>query len=137
MNDHKKLLPCAHCGSEDVFLRRCEATNMQGEPCHAWYVMCRECGIQTEAYEEETYDSDDIVSAAHNAIDDAIACAVGVWNKRANGAVYISPTVNSLDLSAMGNDELVSLAKRITDTLTNKADDALAEIKKLMEEDEE
>lgn len=89
INDKITLLPCAHCGSNDVHLCRCIVPD--GFP--AWYIVCNDCEIQTATYPEDTdFDEDD---KAIMAINDAITCAVEIWNNRADCAKCEQPSAGN------------------------------------------
>ena len=72
-----KLLPCAHCGSNDVrFIR---TINEQRVP--AWHAMCYDCGMRTIDYTEDCRDNsslDDVTMATNEAIE----CCANTWNTR-------------------------------------------------------
>ena len=68
------LLPCKHCGCDEVRLMR--GLSDKGI---IWYVECRDCGIRTNDYEEDVIAGEcDEVSAG---MKDAIDCAVASWNR--------------------------------------------------------
>lgn len=139
----KTLLPCAHCGSDNVHLIREVCT----DGSIAWRIMCRDCGISTCGYPETGYDkrgelekpsTPTDVNDVLVRMDDAIDTATTIWNSRANSSTKPSATCPSanLDLKGKSNDELVSIVKECQDILATKACHLLEEIKRVMEEDE-
>ena len=125
-----KLLPCAHCGSDDVHLVREVRDNVV-----SWRVMCRTCGMSTEAYPEKDYD-EDVAYVEHDKVvelmDASTDCAVTVWNTRAESCAKSSAC---LDLEDKSNDELVAIAKECQDVLGRKAMRLLERIRETIEED--
>ena len=68
------LKPCAHCGSNSVYLYR----SVSDDIIH-WRVECYDCGMRTEDYTEEIgVCSNGIVESMAS----AISCAVETWNAR-------------------------------------------------------
>lgn len=133
-----KLLPCLHCGSKDVTLRRNISANDNGDMTVYWWVECCDCGIRTSAYEE---DCGSMISpdTVFDAINDAVSCSVDTWNHRVDNANThdkygrfnrFAHDAHDIDLDTLSPDELSSLGKRITDTLVDKACTILNEIDK-------
>ena len=123
-----KLLPCAHCGSNDVHLVR-EVVN----DVILWRIACRDCGMSTARYPEMKKAHADSWVEHDEAIElmnASIECATTVWNTRAENC----PSA-SLDLEEKSNDELVAIAKECQDVLGRKALRLLERMKEIIEED--
>ena len=127
-----KLLPCAHCGSTDVRLfRRIENNTVY------WNVQCVDCGIMTESYPEDCIEQVDEQSAISKAMDEAIECAVYSWNKRVqidNVSKFYDDKLSWIcnSIENMSNDDIVTVSKKATDILVNKANKLIDEISKAM-----
>lgn len=121
-----KLLPCAHCGDDDVMLLRTIHDNTI-----FWHVECRNCGMKTTEYPESLPTVNDTVDHIIGFMDDTIDTAVGVWNTRSTCA---SPSAG-IELEGKSNDELVAIAKECQDVLGRKAMKLLERMKEIMEED--
>jgi len=120
-----KLLPCAHCGDDDVMLLRTIHDNTV-----FWHVECRNCGMKTTEYPESLTINPDTVGNVIGFMDETIDTAVGVWNTR----VESCPSAG-IELEGKSNDELVAIAKECQDVLGRKAMKLLERMKEIMEED--
>lgn len=119
-NMNPKLLPCAHCGSTDIHLRR-DVIVDDGNLSVVWWAECYDCGIRTSPYSEDC-NSNDSLDDVMTATDDAITCVAETWNKRTSSVAHANKVQpNDVDLDKMEPSELSSLGKRITDALVNKA----------------
>lgn len=132
-----KLLPCAHCGSDDVRLMREVCT----DGSITWSVSCHDCGVSTCGYPETGYDEKGKLEESYTPVsyadvltrmEDAVDTAVTVWNSRADSCTKSSAC---LDLEDKSNDELVAIAKECQDVLGRKALRLLERIKETIEED--
>ena len=100
--ENPKLLPCAHCGSDDIALKR-----TVNDETPFWHAVCTNCGIQTLKYEECVgFGSLDEVN---NAMKDAIECACNAWNTR-NGIVEDQTNDNS-------DNTMADISKQINDLI--------------------
>ena len=70
------LLPCAHCGDDDVHLIRTVHDNVV-----YWHVECYGCGMRTNDMPESMTYNYDYHNCCHD-ITDTIDCAVDIWNRR-------------------------------------------------------
>lgn len=95
----RKLLPCAHCGDDNVTIVR----SIHGNEVF-WRCECVSCGMRTADYADTRFDNrgstdayiDDI---AVNTMKDAIDCCVYVWNRRASAGTVSKPDADESDES--------------------------------------
>ena len=70
-----KLKPCAHCGSNNIELRR------TFDGLILWHVECMDCGVRTMDYPERVNCDFD---QATNEMNEAVSCSINAWNTRAD-----------------------------------------------------
>ena len=72
----KKLLPCSHCGSDNVGVVR---NIINGAIC--WHIECCNCGIRTLDFEEDI-NHKNYLSDVEDAMYSSIVYAIDSWNTR-------------------------------------------------------
>ena len=123
MEANVNLLPCAHCGSDNVHLRYETPPTVNVGDRPSWYIACDDCGMRTNTYYGDHYDYATTI---------AIGNAVEAWNKR----VIPSASLEQLDPTPKSNDELVAIIKRATDELTTRANKLIDDICSIIESKE-